>query len=104
MDAQGCVCGEPPLWYDRDIPRLNGSSVCGEGSGALLPFFSQDGGGRGKRETESDEGREVHLPIEMYSHTVLPLGLFHADLVGQNPGPLDAVVHFPDKSDRYIPK
>ena len=83
---------------------MDWSSVCGEGSGSLLPVLYQYGGGRGNRETESDEGREVHLPIEVYSHAVLPLGLFHADLVGQNPVPPDAVVHFPDKSDRYIPK
>ena len=99
-----CVVNPPPLWYDGDVPRMDGSIVCGEGSGALLPVLYQYGGGRGKRETESDEGREVHLPIQVYSHAILPLVLFHADLVSQNPRPLDAVVHFPDKSDRYIPK
>ena len=83
---------------------MGGSSVCGDGSGALLPVLYQYGGGRGKRETESDEGREVHLPVEVYSHAILPLGLIHADFVGRNPGPLDAVVHFSDKSDWFIPK
>ena len=62
---RGVCVVNPPLWYNGDVPRMDGSSVYGEGSGALLPVFSQDGGGRGNRETESGEGREVHLPIEM---------------------------------------
>ena len=90
MDAPGEGGGggeSHPFWCDGDVLWLDGSSVCGEGSGALLPVSSQDGGGRGKRETESDEGREGPLSIEVQSHSILPPGSLHTDLVGQNPGP-----------------
>ena len=62
---RGVCVVNPPLWYNGDVPRMYGSSVYGEGSGSLLPVLYQYGVGRGKRDTEYDEGMEVHLPIEM---------------------------------------
>ena len=41
----------PPLNYDRDLPRLDRSHAHGEIPGTLLYVSSQEGGGRGKRET-----------------------------------------------------
>ena len=47
----GGVVDPPPLLYDGDVPRLDSSRVRGEFPVSLLPVSSQDGGGKGNRET-----------------------------------------------------